>query len=218
VVIERGCNGLTERAVRRPQSAHEEKSAVAFIRCRWDLRGPESSRISVLTLRPELFRSVSSAGMDSLFAKAKALDGQKRGRSSKASSSKTKQDDRTAASVAHRTALPKSLKDGPNVPEHKSDYGHIANKKLRTTLHRQSAQSARAKALVEDAELLKQGDSGLMQVEDELERTWRVTQADIADGAGSEAAKGRREWRLDGGPYRCRYTRNGRSVADRRSP
>jgi U3 small nucleolar RNA-associated protein 7 len=157
--------------------------------------------------------------MDSLFAKAKALDGQKRGRGrgrpSTASSSKTKQDDRTASSIAHRTALPKSLKDAPGAPEHTSDYGHIANKKLRTTLHRQSAQAARAKALIEDAELLKQGSEGLMQVEDALERTWRVGQVHIAESAGSEAAKGRREWRLDGGPYRCKYTRNGRLVIPR---
>jgi U3 small nucleolar RNA-associated protein 7 len=154
--------------------------------------------------------------MESLFAKAKASDVKKPKRYPKASSSKSKAEtetDRTSSSIAHRTTLPKSLQDSEAVGEHKSDYGHIANKKLRATLNRQSAQTARAKALVEDAELLRQEDAGLMQVEDEMEKTWRVTQSEVVDGAGSEAGKGRREWRLDGGPYQCRYTRNGRCVA-----
>ena len=49
-----------------------------------------------------------------------------------------------------------------------------------------------------------------MEVEGELEKTWRVGQDEIVKSAGQEAAKGRREWKLDGGPYRSRYTRNGR--------
>jgi U3 small nucleolar RNA-associated protein 7 len=162
--------------------------------------------------------------MDSLLAKANAIDGQKRRRTgSKPSSSHAPSKDssssgplsgfdKTSASIAHHTALPKSLRDGDTLPEHKPEYGHIANKKLRATLNRQSAQSARAKALVEDAELLRTQEGGMMQVEDEMERTWRITQSEVGEGAGSEAGKGRKEYRLDGGPYRCRYTRNGRWV------
>lgn len=59
-------------------------------------------------------------------------------------------------------------------------------------------------------------EAGKMEVEHEMEKTWRVGQTDIATGAGQEAGRGRREWKLDGGPYRCRYTRNGRSVASLR--
>lgn len=68
---------------------------------------------------------------------------------------------------------------------------------------------------MKDAELLTTAvgtDAGRMEVEGEMERTWRVTQHDIAKGAGQEAGKGRREWILDSGSYRARYTRNGRCV------
>jgi hypothetical protein len=157
----------------------------------------------------------SSSGMDSLFAKAKALDGQKRGgrAGGKPSSSRRKLGDRTASSIAHRAVVPKSLQDAPaadDAPAPKAAYGHIANAKLRSTLQRQGAQAARARALADDAALLKLGGAGLLQAEDALERTWRVPQDELVAGAGAEAGKGRREWRLDGGPYRCRYTRNGR--------
>jgi len=46
----------------------------------------------------------------------------------------------------------------------------------------------------------------------EMEKTWRVGQEEIARGAGREAAVGRKEWRVDGAPYRPRYSRNGRRV------
>jgi U3 small nucleolar RNA-associated protein 7 len=65
---------------------------------------------------------------------------------------------------------------------------------------------------VEDAEMLLMDDAGGMQVESEMDRTWRVGQTEIVQSAGQEAAKGRREYKLDSGPYRSRYTRNGRYV------
>jgi U3 small nucleolar RNA-associated protein 7 len=157
--------------------------------------------------------SSSSPGMDSLFAKAKALDGQKRGARA-GSSSRRKLGDRTAASIAHRSAVPKSLQDAPAPDDAPKAYGHIANAKLRSTLQRQGAQAARARALADDAALLKLGGAGLLQAEDALERTWRVPQDTLVGGAGAEAGKGRREWRLDGGPYRCRSTRTGRCAPD----
>lgn len=51
-----------------------------------------------------------------------------------------------------------------------------------------------------------------MEAEGEMDRTWRVGQKDIVGSTGQEAARGRKEWKLDGGPYRSRYTRNGRYV------
>lgn len=51
-----------------------------------------------------------------------------------------------------------------------------------------------------------------MEVEGEMEKTWRIGQDEIVKAAGQEAARGRKEWTLDGGPYRSRYTRNGRWV------
>ncbi len=67
----------------------------------------------------------------------------------------------------------------------------------------------------EDAALLTEAigaDVGQLEAEGPLERTWRLGQEEIVKEVGMEAAKGRREWTLDGGPYRSRYTRNGRYV------
>ncbi|KAF8431963.1 BING4CT-domain-containing protein [Boletus edulis BED1] len=61
--------------------------------------------------------------------------------------------------------------------------------------------------------MLLVGDAGWMTADNEMERTWRVGQNEIVKGAGMEGAKGRQEWRLDGGPYRSRYSRNGRHLA-----
>ena len=58
-------------------------------------------------------------------------------------------------------------------------------------------------------------DAGRLEAEGALERTWRVGQDEIVRAAGLEAARGRREWVLDGGPYRARYTRNGRCALRR---
>ena len=160
--------------------------------------------------------------MDSLFAKADAIRPvQKRRKGAHPSASFSKKQsgsaaapavDKTLTSVAPQATLPRSLRPTEPLPEGAPTHAHIPNKKLRTQLTRQSAHAARAKALVEDAALLLHDDAGTLQVEDELERTWRVGQLEISQGAGEEAAKGRREWKLDGGPYRCRYSRNGRCV------
>ena len=105
--------------------------------------------------------------------------------------------------------LPKSFSKLPDAP---ATYTHIANKKLRAELNRHTAQTSRAKVLLEDAEMLLMDEAGKMDVEGEMERTWRVGQDEIVKAVGQEAARGRREWKLDGGPYKARYTRNGRYV------
>ena len=157
--------------------------------------------------------------MDSLFAKAEAIRplAKRRKLSGDASHKRTKRaqtlaTDETLISVSKHTSLPKSLRatDPPeNVPKH----AHIANPKLRSELTRQSAHAARSKALLKDAELLLTEDAGRMVVEGEMEKTWRVGQDEIVKSAGQEAAKGRREWKLEGGPYKSRYSRNGRLVS-----
>jgi len=156
--------------------------------------------------------------MDALFAKADAIRPYKRRKFNDDGShpkrhtgNKEVELDSTTKSVLHHTSLPKSLRPGSPPPQEAKKYSHISDKKLRAELHRQSAHSARSKALLEDAAfLLEHEESGTMEVEGELERTWRVGQDVIVESAGQEAAKGRREWKLDGGPYRSRYTRNGR--------
>jgi U3 small nucleolar RNA-associated protein 7 len=111
------------------------------------------------------------------------------------------------------TALPKSLRPTGPVPETTRKYNHIANKKLRTTLQRQSANTERGKALLRDAELLLPNKAGKMEAEGGMDRTWRISQDEIVNSISVEAARGRKEFTLDGGPYRARYTRNGRHMA-----
>jgi U3 small nucleolar RNA-associated protein 7 len=111
------------------------------------------------------------------------------------------------------TTLPKSLRSTDPVPETARKYGHIANKKLRTTLQRQSANNQRSKNLLRDAELLLPEEAGKMEAEGDMDRTWRISQDEIVRSIGVEAGRGRKEFALDGGPYRARYTRNGRHMA-----
>jgi U3 small nucleolar RNA-associated protein 7 len=120
--------------------------------------------------------------------------------------------DPTLNSISKQTALPKSLRPSSPLPENVPTHSHIAKKKLRTRLNRTSAHAVRSKALLKDAELLLINEPGKMEAEGEMERTWRIGQDEIVKEAGKESSKGRREWKLDGGPYRCRYTRNGRFV------
>ena len=155
--------------------------------------------------------------MDALIAKAEAIHPLKKRRKTshipQKNGTKRQQDtsstDRTLHSIAKHTSVPKSLN---KLPDTQPTYTHIANKKLRAELNRHTAQAERAKTLLEDAELLLVEEPGKIEMEGEMERTWRVGQEEIVQGAGQEAAKGRREWKLDGGPYRSRYTKNGRSV------
>jgi U3 small nucleolar RNA-associated protein 7 len=111
------------------------------------------------------------------------------------------------------TALPKSLRSTDPVPETARKYNHIANKKLRTTLQRQSANTERSKRLLRDAELLLPNEAGKMEVEGNMDRTWRISQDEIVSSISVEAGRGRKELALDSGPYRARYTRNGRHMA-----
>lgn len=152
--------------------------------------------------------------MDALIAKADAIIPlRKKRKTSRIPGAKephkSSSSDRTIHSVTKHTSIPKSFSKLPDVP---TTYSHIANKKLRSELNRHTAQASRAKALLQDAEILLVDDAGRMEVEGEMERTWRVGQDEIVKGVGQEAAKSRREWKLDGGPYRSRYTRNGRFV------
>ena len=65
-----------------------------------------------------------------------------------------------------------------------------------------------------DSLLLPQDASSRLQAETDLERTWRVSQQDIAQGVGSSAAKKHFDLRLsDFGPYQHDYTADGRHVA-----
>ncbi|KAK1230962.1 putative U3 small nucleolar RNA-associated protein 7 [Marasmius sp. AFHP31] len=160
--------------------------------------------------------------MDALIAKADAIQplskkrkfNQKRSSGGDPGPSTSKAHDQTYNSIAKNTSVPKSLRPTKSLPDDAiPKHNHIANKKLRAELVRTSSHIAHSKAMLEDAELLLTGEAGKMEVEGDMERTWRVGQAEIEQGAGQEAAKGRKELKLEGGPYKSRYTKNGRHLA-----
>ena len=167
--------------------------------------------------------------MDSLFAKADAIHPLSKKKTTKFDRKQTKKTDtrknasakagpstdRTVVSVTQNTSLPRSLRPSSPPPENAPKHAHIKDLKLRTQLNRQAAHAARTKTLLEDAALLLTGDAGVVRAEGDMEKTWRVSQDEIVRRAGQEAATGRQEWRLDGGPYRSRYSRNGRCVGAR---
>jgi U3 small nucleolar RNA-associated protein 7 len=78
-----------------------------------------------------------------------------------------------------------------------------------TDLHKRAA----IEAFEHDQLLLPQDSTGLLEPENELERTWKISQAEIKQAvSGAAAAKGF-ELKLDQfGPYACDYTANGRYV------
>ena len=119
--------------------------------------------------------------------------------------------DPTLHSVSARAGLPRSMRPETTESKTHGPYAHIKDKKLKAKLHSQVAQASQAKALREDATTyLAAEQGGRMEVETELERTWKTTQAEIIEAIGSGSVVGRREWRWDVGPYRVRYSRNGR--------
>jgi U3 small nucleolar RNA-associated protein 7 len=128
----------------------------------------------------------------------------------KSSEAKKQNEDKTLLSVA-ASALPPAT--GP--ASKSSTNRHIKDLKLRSHLNYLEAHAKESRELAKDtSELLlnaTSADAGLMVAEDPMERTWRVGQDEILQNVGEAVASQRKEWVLDGGPYRCRYTRNGRS-------
>lgn len=100
---------------------------------------------------------------------------------------------------------------------------NIKDKKLRSELSRQYLSRKRAEQHAKLADEYLHGsipgeDAGLMEVDNEMERTARVTQSQIQSAVGVETARKSFELKLGGkntvslGPYRCDYTRNGRHL------
>ncbi|CAE6473354.1 unnamed protein product [Rhizoctonia solani] len=127
---------------------------------------------------------------------------------------RTKRPDATLHSITPRADLPRSMRPAATESKTHGPYAHIRDKKLKAKLHSQVAHASQAKALRQDATTwLASEPGGKMEVETELERTWRTTQEEIIQAAGSDSVTGRREWKWDLGPYRVRYSRNGRHMA-----
>lgn len=160
--------------------------------------------------------------MDSLIAQANALGTPKKGKSSFKPQKPTKStspppQDATLASIAAQTRIPKSLSNSleNDVREKKKaakrgKYGHINDLKLRAHLSKMEEGKKDWKERMEDVKMLDIGEIGGLEAEGDLERTWKLTQGEIVKSVGAEDARGRTQWKLDGGPYACRYSRNGR--------
>ncbi|KAF8607550.1 WD40 repeat-like protein [Ceratobasidium sp. AG-I] len=158
--------------------------------------------------------------MDALTSAANAIKslGPKRGGKGKGRNvdhkPKSNGPDPTLHSVSARAGLPRSMRPEATESKTHGPYAHIKDKKLKAKLHSQVAQASQAKALREDATTyLAAEQGGKMEVETELERTWKTTQSEIVEAVGSGSVVGRKEWRWDVGPYRVRYSRNGRHMA-----
>lgn len=152
--------------------------------------------------------------MDSLIAKGNAVQPttKKHRKSDKNKETKSKDNkvDPTLHSIEHHSTTPRSLRQLPKGSA--NPHKHIRDKKLRAHLAKQSQHSLLSKELIDEVEddLFVEDEPGKLEVEGEMERTWRVTQNEIAKSVDAESSRMRRDVKLDGGPYRCRYTRNGR--------
>ena len=89
----------------------------------------------------------------------------------------------------------------------------IKDKKLRSNLKTLETKYKDATLKAKDAEILLENESGFLEPEGELEKTYKVRQDEIRSDVAIETAKKGFELKLeDLGPYVCDYTRNGRSL------
>lgn len=89
----------------------------------------------------------------------------------------------------------------------------VRDKKLRTNMKKLESKYQTAILKAKDAEILLENETGYLEAENELERTYKVRQDEIARDATIETAQKRFDLKLtDLGPYQCEYTRNGREL------
>ncbi|KAI9824575.1 MAG: Small subunit (SSU) processome component [Thelocarpon impressellum] len=89
----------------------------------------------------------------------------------------------------------------------------IKDKKLRGNLKALESKYKDATLKAKDAEILLENESGFLEPEGELERTYKVRQDEIKRDVDIETAKKGFELKLEGlGPYVAEYTRNGRGL------
>lgn len=89
----------------------------------------------------------------------------------------------------------------------------VRDKKLRGNLKVIEDRYQTAALRAKDAEILLENESGFLEPEGELERTYKVRQDEIRENVGIEVAKKGFELKLEElGPYRADYTRNGKNL------
>lgn len=89
----------------------------------------------------------------------------------------------------------------------------IRDKKLKSNLQRLETRYKDASLKAKDAEILLEAESGFLEPEGALERTYKVRQDDIKQDVATETANKIFDLKLEGlGPYVLDYTRNGRGL------
>lgn len=90
----------------------------------------------------------------------------------------------------------------------------VRDKKLRGNLQALEERYRDATLKAKDAEILLENQSGFLEPEGELERTYKVRQEDLKQNVNVETAKKGFELKLHDelGPYACDYSRNGRDL------
>ncbi len=89
----------------------------------------------------------------------------------------------------------------------------VKDKKLRSNLKNLESKYKDATIKAKNAEILLENQSGYLEPDTELERTYKVRQSDILRDVAVETAKKGFELKLEKlGPYTADYTRNGRGL------
>ena len=89
----------------------------------------------------------------------------------------------------------------------------VKDKKLRSNLKTLENKYKDATLKAKDAEILLENESGYLEPEGELERTYKIRQDELRQDVAVETAKKGFELKLEGlGPYKADYTRNGRGL------
>lgn len=89
----------------------------------------------------------------------------------------------------------------------------IKDVKLRSNLKSLESKYKDAVLKAHDAEILLEHESGFLEPENELERTYKVRQDEVKESVAVETARKGFELKLVGlGPYVCDYTRNGKGL------
>lgn len=89
----------------------------------------------------------------------------------------------------------------------------VKDKKLRSNLKSLEDKYKDATLKAKDAEILLENESGYLEPEGELERTYKVRQGQLRQHVAVETAQKSFELKLEGlGPYTADYTRNGRGL------
>lgn len=89
----------------------------------------------------------------------------------------------------------------------------VKDKKLRSNLKNLEDKYRDAVLKAKDAEILLENESGYLEPDNELEKTYKVRQDELRQDVAVETAKKGFELKLEGlGPYSADYTRNGRGL------